>query len=213
MLFYAITDRRMLAGDEKQRRKTLIGHARKWTRGGIDFIQIREKDLDLPELLALSRQLIEVVQEESGNSGRRPRILLNGSPEIALAVGADGVHLPGNAPSEFAAAAHAIYTGSGRQALVSRSCHAAEEAGYAQASLILFSPVFEKSLSPEPSLPGRGLSALAEACRAAAGTPVFALGGVTAQNAQACIQAGAKGIAAIRLFLTDDWQQLRNPAL
>jgi thiamine-phosphate pyrophosphorylase len=213
MLFYAITDRRMLADEEEQRRKILIGHARKWARGGIDFIQIREKDLDLPELLALSRQLIEVVQEEAGSSGRRPRVLLNGPPEIALAAGADGVHLLANAPPGSAAAAHAIYTESGRQALVSQSCHATEEAAHSQASLILFAPVFEKSLSPEAALPGRGLSALAEACQAAASTPVFALGGVTAQHAQACIQAGAKGIAAIRLFLNDDWQQLRNRAL
>ena len=68
-------------------------------------------------------------------------------------------------------------------------------------TLILYAPVFEK-LTPEGKLPGQGLEALKAAVRAAAGNlPVFALGGVTNENAPACIAVGAAGIAGIRLFL------------
>jgi thiamine-phosphate pyrophosphorylase len=69
--------------------------------------------------------------------------------------------------------------------------------------MILFSPIFEK-LSHQT----QGLEGLRQACAAAQGIPVFALGGVTAANAAECIAAGATGVAAIRLFAGDDWRCL-----
>ena len=70
---------------------------------------------------------------------------------------------------------------------------------------MLFSPVFEKLSGASLA---QGLEGLRQACAAAQGIPVFALGGVTAANAQDCVAAGAAGIAGIRLFAGDDWRRL-----
>ncbi len=213
MLLCAITDRRLLAESEHQRRDALVALARTWARGGVDYIQIREKDLPPGKLLSLTRSLVDAVREEQSGV-TATKILLNGPAEIALQAAADGVHLTGSAAPAAAAAVEDLYARAGRRAIVSRSCHSAEDArNSAQASLLLFAPVYEKSLAPEEPLPGQGLDALAEACRAAPDTPVLALGGITTRNAPACLQAGARGIAAIRLFLTSDWQSLRGPTL
>jgi thiamine-phosphate pyrophosphorylase len=91
----------------------------------------------------------------------------------------------------------------GQKAIVSVACHTLAEVERASgegADLILFGPVFGKSIDGEVVVPGTGLAALGSACAVAAGTPVLALGGVMWDNAQACVEAGAGGIAAIRLF-------------
>jgi thiamine-phosphate pyrophosphorylase len=82
--------------------------------------------------------------------------------------------------------------------LVARSCHSVEEVHAAGADFVTFGPVFA---SPGKGRPV-GLEALAEACRA--GVPVYALGGVNWDNAEACVKAGATGIAGIRLFQAPD---------
>jgi thiamine-phosphate pyrophosphorylase len=88
--------------------------------------------------------------------------------------------------------------------LVAASCHTAEDvfrAASEGAGLAVFAPVFEKKDAPlflKKATPAAGLAALREACRAK--VPVLALGGVTMQNAALCLEAGAAGIAAIRLF-------------
>lgn len=222
MLLYAITDRRLLGNDEVQQRESLIGLARKLSRGGVDYLQIREKNLSNRNLLDLTTKIVEAVREEATGRDAVMKVLLNGPPEIACEAGADGVHLPGCSDPEsraaVIAAVHEAYAGSGREPVISHSCHAVEEAAQAHSvSVLLFAPVFEKRLyegsSPDAGpdfLPGQGLARLTEACRAAGDTPVLALGGVTAQNAAACIQAGAAGAAAIRLFLGEDWRQLRR---
>ena len=205
MLLCAITERRLLAEPEQQRREALRALVRRWARGGVDYIQIREKDLAPGDLLSLASALIAAVRDEQSGSVQRTKVLLNGPAEIALEANADGVHLPGNAGAGAAAAAGEIFARAGREAIVSRACHTAEEAtGDGAVALLLFAPVYEKSLAGKETIPGQGLAALAGACRAAQNTPVLALGGITTHNAPACIQAGARGIAAIRLFLTDD---------
>jgi thiamine-phosphate pyrophosphorylase len=207
MLLYAITDRNQLPGSEAERSAALVELARQWVRGGVDYLQIREKDLSPEELLPLARQIIDAVRSE----GAKTKILLNGAVSLALEVKADGVHLPGNTPPEAAAGAKEKYASAGIEAILSQSCHSPEEAAAAakDASLILYAPVFEK-ITTQSTLTGKGIKALEAACKAASCTPVLALGGVTLQNAQACLNAGAKGIAAIRLFLNDDWQNLRK---
>jgi thiamine-phosphate pyrophosphorylase len=222
MLLCAITSRLLLPGNEQQRRSGLIKLARSWALGGVDYIQVREKDLPSADLLALTTEIVAAVKHE----GARTRVLLNGPAEIALAAGADGIHLPGNSPPAAAHAARELYRRSGLDAIVSYACHSVADIQAARvASLILFAPVFEKvdpgastphqtstpdqAPSPSAALPGRGLPALVAACRAAHPVPVLALGGVTRENAAACIAAGAAGIAAIRLFLGDDWRELR----
>ena len=102
---------------------------------------------------------------------------------------------------------------SGRQAIVSVPCHSREDIDLArkeQVDMILFSPVFEKLSAPREVSEPQGLEALREACAAAQGIPVFALGGVSAANASACIAAGAAGVAGIRLFTTGDWRLLKG---
>jgi thiamine-phosphate pyrophosphorylase len=204
MLLCAITNRRLLGETEVDRRKNLILQARKWAAGGVDFLQIREKDLPLTELQQLTEEIIAAVKSEGGKT----RVLLNGPPQIALDAGADGVHLPGDAGSAAAAAVKQVFHRAGREPLLSMACHSAEDIRQAHpASLLLFAPVFEK-VTESRILRGQGLAALREACQAAGERPVLALGGVAADNAAACVDAGAAGIAAIRLFLTDAWKPL-----
>jgi thiamine-phosphate pyrophosphorylase len=83
------------------------------------------------------------------------------------------------------------------------SCHSVDEVRRAKkegVDFVLFGPVFEKRVDGEMVGDGVGLERLQEACSAAAGMPVLALGGVTWPRAELCIEAGAAGVAGIRLF-------------
>ncbi len=146
---------------------------------GIDYIQIREKDLPAREVW----QFTSAVVSSRGSS--RSKILVNDRADVAVAAGADGVHLPSQAPLETLPGL-----------IVARSCHTEKEVRTAKADFITFSPVFASPGKGQPV----GLDALRSACRHP--IPVFALGGVTSQNAAACVDAGAAGIAGIRLFLS-----------
>lgn len=208
MLLYTITNRTLLPGSETARCAALVALARHWAQHGVDFIQIREKDLPMPELLALTEGIVAAVRSVK----TRTRVLLNGPAEIALAVGADGVHLPSGADTNAGEQARSLYEQAGKRIVLSRACHtladveAAREGG-GDDPLILYAPVFEK-VTPDRRIPGYGLDALRLAVGAASPIPVFALGGVTTGNARSCIAAGAAGIAGIRLFLNEDWQTL-----
>jgi thiamine-phosphate pyrophosphorylase len=206
MLLYAITGRRLLPGNERERQAALVALARDWARGGLDYIQVREKDLSPANLRTLTRQIVAAVRREDTQA----RVLLNGPAKIALEAGAHGVHLPGNSPPAALEAARNLYRQSGIESVISQACHSIAEIQSARdTSLILFAPVYEKRDPGEAPLPGQGLAALSAACRAAGPVPVLALGGVTPENAAACIAVGAAGIAAIRLFLGDGWRSLR----
>ena len=149
---------------------------------GVDFIQIREKDLTARELFEFTLAVIEVRDHEMRK--RLPiKILVNSRADVAVATGADGVHLPSDAPQQ---------TLSGL--LVFRSCHALDEIKRTNADFVTFGPIFE---SPGKGTP-QGLDMLKAACRL--GKPVFALGGVNWENAASCVDAGAQGVAGIRLF-------------
>ena len=206
MLLYAITSRNLLPGTDLERRAALIQYARGWARAGVDYIQIREKDLSPSQLLELSRRVVAVVREENSNT----RVLVNGPAEIACAAGADGVHLPSSVPPGAGEEARQAIRSAGREAIVSRACHSLEEIRAAgESSLIVFAPVFEKAGEDE-NRPGVGLAMLSQACRAAHPVPVIALGGVTAANASECVDAGAGGVGGIRLFLGDEWRRLHS---
>ncbi|MGC2621049.1 MAG: thiamine phosphate synthase [Acidobacteriaceae bacterium] len=217
MLLYAITNRKLLPGDDAAQRQRLVELAAEWARGGVDTIQIREKDLSLTDLQPLAARLVEAVR----SAGGRTRVLVNGPAQVALDAGADGIHVPAAPASQQAVndalsgtvatavrAAQQVYARAGREAVVSAACHSPEEIRQAGlANLLLFSPVFEK-VSESRTTRGVGLTALRAAVDLANPTPVFALGGVTEKNASACVQAGTAGVAAIRLFLGDAWQAL-----
>lgn len=208
MRLYAITDRRLLGESELERRSGLVALARRWAARGVDYIQIREKDLDADELRALAAEVVAAVRVES----RTTRVLLNGPAEVALEAGADGVHLPGDAPFLLGTETRELFARAGRDATVSHACHSVREVLAVREdsqrdplattvnTVIVYAPVFEKAV-PDGSLPGLGLKSLRAAVDAAKNIPVFALGGVTAENARSCIDAGAAGVAGIRIFL------------
>jgi thiamine-phosphate pyrophosphorylase len=207
MLLCAITSRRLLPGDEAARRDRLVQFVRLWAQAGIDFIQVREKDLPLGELQPLAARIVEAVRS-ADPALRKTRVLVNGPAQVALDAGADGVHLHANAGPAALQAAEQAYARAGRELVVSAACHSPDEIRQANgATLLLFSPVFEKVTGQGMSR-GQGIAALRAAVEQAQPVPVLALGGVTEKNAPACVQAGAAGIAAIRLFLGDEWRSL-----
>jgi thiamine-phosphate pyrophosphorylase len=206
MLRYAITDRTRAALDRASQIDALLGQAERLAAADVNFIQLREKDLEAAELVDLTRKLLGVLRSHP----RPPRLLINSRADVAMAAGADGVHLTSAPDALTPRQVRRAFASAGLPApTVSVSCHTMAETVQAResgADLILFGPVFEKVVSgaPAPDLSlseGVGLNLLRTACTAAAPVPVLALGGVTETNAQACLDAGAAGIAAIRLFL------------
>jgi thiamine-phosphate pyrophosphorylase len=210
MQLCAITDRRCL--EEKTRseavlRRQLLRLVEGWTAGGVHFIQLREKDLAAADLQSLAREMAEKIDRS------RSRLLVNvsGAESAALAAsaGADGVHLAGKPTPGAALRARQLFRAAGINAIISVPCHTLDDIHVArkeQVDLMLFSPVFEKLAAPKAE--PQGLEALRQACAAAEGIPLLALGGVTSINAQDCLTAGAAGVAGIRLFTTDDWRLL-----
>jgi thiamine-phosphate pyrophosphorylase len=178
---YYITDRKAVGGF-----RPLLDVIRDQMQLGVDFIQIREKDLEARELFNFSLAVLEVRVREI-NPHARPSVVINSRADVARAAGADGVHLPASAPRETLPGL-----------LIGRSCHTVEEVRTAQADFITFGPIFS---SPGKG-PAIGLDILAEACRC--GKNVYALGGINWENAASCMQAGAIGIAGIRLFQQPD---------
>ena len=199
MLLCYVTDRRQFAANQRQRLLARISDA---ARAGVDFIQLREKDLTTRELEQLAREAVAAIR------GTSTRLLINSRSDVAIAVGAHGVHL--RSDDINAGDARALFTRAGVAApIIGVSCHSPAEVRLADshgADFALFAPVFEKN-----GAPGVGLDKLRQACASvpAPNTPepsparrftVLALGGVTLDNAAACLRAGADGIAAIRLF-------------
>jgi thiamine-phosphate pyrophosphorylase len=150
------------------------------------MIQIRAKDLSAREL----GNLVRTVMAGAKESG----ILVNTRTDIALACGAHGVHLPSGSMTP-----DTIRRITPIGFLIGVSCHTIDELQAAEregADFAVYGPVFPsitKSLMP------MGVDAFREAARSVR-LPVYALGGVTAQNALQCIRAGAAGVAGISLF-------------
>src|SRR5260370_38623815 len=88
-LLYYITDRSQFPGDEGARRHALLAKVGETARAGVDYIQLREKDLSARELETLAREVAAAVRENSPST----RLLINSRTDVALAAGADGVHL------------------------------------------------------------------------------------------------------------------------
>jgi len=168
-----------------------------WAADGIDYIQIREKDLPASILAALARRILEALRDT------RTKLLINSRADVAIATAAHGVHLTA-APGQLTPAqVRELYAAARLPSpIVSVSCHTLAEVEQARqgADLILFAPVFGKSIAGKLVTPGQGLEALRSICLAADPTPVYALGGVTPENASGCLKAGAAGIAGIRFF-------------
>jgi thiamine-phosphate pyrophosphorylase len=206
-LLYYITDRSQFPGDEASRRRDLLAKVAEAAHAGVDYIQLRERDLSARELESLARETIAVIHKNPSKNcpehSRSTRLLINHRTDVALAAGADGVHLRAEdaTPQEV----RRIFEASAprpqhrKRFFIAASCHSQQDvicAASAATDFAVFAPVFEKS-----SAPGRQpatLAALREACTAK--IPVLALGGVTIDNALSCLNAGASGVAGIRLF-------------
>ena len=228
MLLYYITDRAQFPGDEAARRRRLLDKIKEAADCGVDYIQLREKDLSSRELESLAGEAVQVVRASAlrtGNRGPRTGLLINSRTDVALACGADGVHLPANDipavevrriwNSSLGSATSLADQGlaGAPRAIIGVSCHTVEEVLYAAdvADFAVFGPVFEKASTPK--VRAAGLDQLRQAC--AEKIPVLALGGVTVENAHACLKAGAAGVAGIRLFQENDIRtvvgRLRKP--
>jgi thiamine-phosphate pyrophosphorylase len=172
---------------------------------GIDWVQIREKDLSAADLALLTRESLRIASQYSANRSSPIRVLVNDRLDVAIAERASGVHL-GEKSLPVSEAKRLVESALRKQTidrsfLIGASCHSVETAQAAQrdgANYIFFGPVFATPAKAAFGAP-QGLARLAEICRAIA-IPVLAIGGITVQNAVSCIGAGAAGIAAIRLF-------------
>jgi thiamine-phosphate pyrophosphorylase len=162
--------------------------------GGVDWVQVREKDLEDAALLALCDELAEAARRA------RPavRVLVSRRCDVALAAALDGVQLGAGALPPPAARR---LLGAG--ALVGASTHAPGEldaASLAAVSHLQLAPIFAP-LSKPASRPPAGLAALREAAAGAA-VPVLAQGGVDGSNAADCIRAGAAGVCVTGAILS-----------
>jgi thiamine-phosphate pyrophosphorylase len=190
---YAITGQPGLSANDAE----LLQHAARWAAADVNFVQLRAKYLDAGPLTTLARKLMAAL-------GPQTKLLINGRADVAIASGAAGVHLTA-APNELTPQqVRRIFGLAGKpEPTISVSCHtleAAQRARDAGADFILFAPVFEKRVDGALVVNGVGLDALRCVCEAVWPVKVIALGGVTIENAQQCMDAGAAGIAGIRLF-------------
>jgi thiamine-phosphate pyrophosphorylase len=207
MVLCYVTDRHLL--NKTASLDDLLRRVEYAAAAGIDWIQIREKDLSARELVDFTRRAVATVRREAaGHKAVAPWVIVNDRLDVALAAGAQGVHLSaasvppaeaiswlraGNAPETFA---------------VGVSCHSLDEAIAAEkagANYLFFGPVYETPSKVCFGTP-QGIDKLAEVSRRVR-VPVVAIGGITEANALACLRAGASGIAAIRMF-----QQAPNAA-
>jgi thiamine-phosphate pyrophosphorylase len=198
-LLYYITDRSQFLGDERARRRALLAKVAEAAGAGVDYIQLREKDLSTLDLEVLAREVVAAVREKSPSTC----LLINSRTDVALAAGADGVHLraddvsPHEVRQVVEISAHRSTTAD--HFIVATSCHTVADVFRAEsekADFAVFGPVFGKRGVSGTS--SAGLAALREACRAK--IAVLALGGVTIENVASCLEAGAAGVAGIRLF-------------
>ena len=185
---YLITDR-------KQIRMPLPAAVRLALQGGVPAIQLRERDLPVRELLALAQELRALTKEFGA------KLFINDHVDVAVAVGADGVHL--GHQSMPAAAARKIV---GCNMLIGVSTHSVEEARAAEAAgadFVTFGPIYETP-SKIPLAAPVGLDALRDA-RRAVDIPLFALGGIRGNNIGHVLWAGAYGVSMIStIFCAED---------
>jgi thiamine-phosphate pyrophosphorylase len=185
-----VLDRALLRGDAAAVAEAAV-------RGGVDWVQVRERELADAALLALADAVVGAVRRACRGRATPARVLVNRRADVALAAGADGVHLGFDAMA--VADARRVL---GDAALLGVSAHAPDEldapAGLSYAHL---APIFAP-LSKAATRPALGLAALSAA--AGRGIPLLAQGGFDCHNARSAIEAGAAGVAVTGAILMAD---------
>ncbi len=182
----------MLVTDRRRSKRPLEETVRMGLAGGVDAVQLRERDLSARELYELEMKLRAVTREAGA------ALIVNQQLDVALAAGADGVHLGWRSLSPAA-----VRKVAGEKFLIGISCHDAPQlrsAEEARATYALLGPVFHTP-SKEGLVSPIGIGPLKELV-AAANIPILAIGGITTENAAQVMETGVAGIAAISA-LTD----------
>ncbi|MCS7083987.1 MAG: thiamine phosphate synthase [Aquificaceae bacterium] len=177
---YAISDRK---------RRNPVESFRELLERGVRMFQLREKDMSARELYELAKTLRDITKE------RGALLFINSRVDIAISVGADGVHLPRDELSPK------VVKSISSSLIVGYSAHSLEEALWAEkegADYITLSPIFKTRSHPDAK--PIGLETLKEVCERVC-LPVYALGGVSFERAKQCYKNGAFGIAGIDMFL------------
>lgn len=167
-----------------------VAGARRWAAAaaaaGVDWLQLRGRGADAGRLVRVAAAIREVL------AGHDTAFVVNDRADVALAAGADGVHLP--AAGLAVADARRLHPGG----IVGASAHdAGELARAAAADYVIIGTLFPTP--SKPGHPGRGIAAIVDAV-ASTDRPVLAIGGLSAGHLPACRAAGASGVAGIRLF-------------
>jgi thiamine-phosphate pyrophosphorylase len=172
-----------------RRRSDPVLQAKQAADAGVDLIQVRERDLEASALAAIVTAVLHAVRRT------QTRVVVNDRLDIALACGADGVHLRSDSIP-----AQAARTLAPAGFLVGRSVHGAGEAVRAAAHVdyLIAGTVFVTASKPDGArlIGANGLREIV----AAVSVPVLAIGGVTADRVETIAESGAAGLAAIGLF-------------
>jgi len=179
---YAITDRKKYGENFLKTLESIL-------KKGVKMVQLREKDLKDAELYELAKKVRELTRKYGA------LLLINERFDIAMAVGADGVHLPERSfPPSVVKKIKPNF-------IVGFSAHSLESAEYAEkegADFITLSPIFKTSSHPEAE--PIGLKTLKEVSEKV-NIPVYALGGITWERIKMCYKNGAYGVAGITMFV------------
>ena len=203
-----VTDSQSLGLTEP--RSDILANIEAAVEAGVDWVQIREKEMPALQLLAIARAAVRMTNRKPASVGEDSPgslILVNDRLDVALAADAAGIHLGRESlPTQDVIAwrqSEKMVT----DLMVGFSCHTIDELRQAEDAGVdyaFFGPVFDTP-KKRPFGPPLGVAKLAAACRATR-LKLIAIGGVTLENSAECLRAGADGIAAIRMF-----QQTREP--
>ena len=203
MLLYYITDRKQFPGGELERRERLLEKIAEAARCGVDYVQLREKDLPSRDLETLAREAMERIRA----SGGKTRLLINSRTDVALAAGADGVHLRSRdiSPEEvrkiWRAGNEVDATDCGR--FVSHG-GGSDGRGKIWCGFCCVRPGVRKERRSGNGCDGFGFAADGLPER----NPSLRTRRRYIENAALCAEAGAKGVAGIRLFQESEFAEV-----
>lgn len=190
-LIYLITTGELTVDNFSDKFSEILEIIKKAVESEISLIQIREKRLTAKRVFELAEQAVKLTKNS------KTKLLVNDRADIALAAGADGVHLPGNSLS-----AGIVRSAFPARFIIGVSAHSLEEVEKARdegADFATFSPIFTTASKAGYGAP-QGIAKLREVAETVGEFPIIALGGIDENNFAESLKAGAKGVAAIRFL-------------